>query len=287
MKAISSLLYGFSASLKSIRMILLIYLSYLVIALLLAIPFYGLFRSAAGNSQLPDALMNGFDATTIREILANGGKFFGFYLKAFLPWIIVFLMFQVYLNGGIFSWVSNPRGKFNFSLFHQHGRKFFWRFLKLTVYFLIIHLIIGLILYLPYIIISGSQEGLTDRQVMEPLAFIIGGHLILLVFLFLLADLTKSRLFEQDSRKVLKTIFKCIVMAFRRFFSFYFLGLLLMVLPLTLFAVFYLVRKSMVANTSGIILCVFIIQQVMIFIRVYLRVWRLASAYNYHQRITG
>ncbi|TSA34144.1 MAG: hypothetical protein D4R64_12640, partial [Porphyromonadaceae bacterium] len=143
MKAISSFIYGFSATIKSFRMIVLIYLCYLVITLLLAIPFYGLFRSIAGNSQLPDSLMNGFDATAIRELLNNGGKAFGFYLKAFMPWIFIFLLFQVYLNGGIFSRVSNPRGKFTISLFHQHGRKYFWRYLKLVFYFLIIHLIIG------------------------------------------------------------------------------------------------------------------------------------------------
>ncbi|MFA5814410.1 MAG: hypothetical protein WC865_02170 [Bacteroidales bacterium] len=287
MKAISSFLYGFSAAIKSLRMLLLIYLSYLVIAILLAIPFYGLIRSAAGNSQLPDSLMNGFDATAIRELLDNGGKAFGFYLKAFMPWIFAFLLFQVYLSGGIFSWVSNPRGKFTISFFHQHGRKYFWRYLKLAVYFLIIHLIIGLILYLPYLLTTGSREGLTDQQIVCPFLFIMGGHLILLVFVFLLADLVKSRLFEQDSRKVFKTIFKCLKMAFRRFFSFYFLGLLLLVFPLVLFAGFYLIRSSILVNTAGTILFIFVIQQVMIFLRIFLRVWRLAATYSYYLKISA
>ncbi|MCX6223515.1 MAG: hypothetical protein NTV01_01960 [Bacteroidia bacterium] len=286
MKAISSFLYGFSAAWKSLRMIMLIYLSYLVIALLLAIPFYGLFRSLAGNSQLPDSLMNGFDATAIRELLNNGGKLFGFYLKGFLPWILAFLLFQVYLNGGIFSWVSNPRGKFSISLFHVHGRKYFWRYLKLIIYFLVIHLIIGLILYIPYGLTTGSQVGLTDQQVMRPLFFLMGGHLILLVYIFLLADLVKSRLFEQDTRKVLKTIFKCLKMSLKRLFSFYFLGLLLLALPLALFAGFYLVRSSIIDNATGIILFVFVIQQVIIFLRIFLRVWRLATTYVYHLKIS-
>ncbi len=282
MKSVTSYLYGFSAAMKSLRMILLIYLAYLVIALLLAVPFYGLFRSVAGNSQLPDSLMKGFDATAIRELLASGGKSFGFYLQAFLPWILAFLLLQVYLNGGIFSWVSNPRGRFNISLFHLHGRKYFWRFLKLMIYFLIIHLIIILILYIPYILWSSPDKALTDEQIMQPLFFIVGAHLVLLVFLFLLADVVKSSLFEQDSPRVLKTIFRCLKSAFKRFFSFYFLGLLLLILPLILFAGFYLLRSSLSGESTGAILVIFLFQQLMVFIRVFLRVWRLGAAYSYH-----
>lgn len=268
-------------------MVVLIYLGYLLIALLLAIPFYGLFRSIAANSQLPDSLMNGFDATAIRELLAGGGKALTFYLKAFMPWILAFLFFQVYLTGGIFSWVSNPGGKFRISLFNQHARAYFWRYLKLVVYFLIIHLVISLILYLPYALITGSQSGLTDQQIVRPLIFILCGHLVILVFLFLLADLVKSRLFEQDSRLVVKTIFRCLKTAFRNFFTFYFLGFLLLVIPLALSAAYFLVRSSILVNTTGWIVIVFVLQQMVIFLRVFLRIWRLAAAYRLYLRISA
>jgi len=285
MKAIPSFLYGFKASVKSVRMILLIYLSYLVIALLLAIPFFGLFRSAAGNSQLPGSLMNGFDATAIRELLASGGKMFAFYLKAFVPWIFIFLLFQIYLNGGILSWVSNPRGKFSINRFHTNGRKFFWRFLKLTVYFIIIHLIICLIIYLPYSLITGSGSGLTDRQVMNPLFIYAGVHAVVLVFVFMWSDMAKSGLYREDSSKVLKTIFRSLKIAFRRFFSFYFLGLLLLIIPTLAFIGFYLIRSGLVVNTTGMILIVFVLQQVLVLIRVIFRTWRLAAVYRYQLKV--
>lgn len=287
MKAFSSFLYGASTAAKSLRMILVVYLCYLGITLLLAIPFYGLFRSAAGNSLLPDSLLRGFDATALRELLASGGKAFAFYLKAFMPWIFLFFLLQVYLSGGIFSWVSNPRGRFTLQLFNNHGRRFFWRFLKLSLYFLVIQLITGLVLYLPYILFTAGATGLTDAEVMRPLIVIMAGHLVILVFIFLLSDLVKSRIFQQDSPKVLKTISKCLKLAFKRFFSFYFLGLLLLLAPVFLLAGFYLFRSSIGVGTSGMIFLVFVIQQVVIFIRVFLRVWRLAAVYNYQLKITG
>ncbi|MFA6127635.1 MAG: hypothetical protein WC699_10040 [Bacteroidales bacterium] len=287
MKTTSSYLYGFSATLKSLRLLVAVYLGYLFVGLLLAVPFYGLFLSASGHSELPDLLMKGFDATAIRELLAGGGKAFGFYLQSFWPWIFALLLFQVYLNGGIFYWVANPRGKFSFVLFHAHARKFFWRYLKLMVYFLITHLIIGLILYLPYMLTVGMNDGLTDQQLMRPLIVIMGIHLVLLVFIFILSDLSKSRLFEQDSRKVLKTIWKCLKIAIKRFFPTFFLGLLLLIIPLVIFGGFYLLRKAIVVDTTFAILLVFVLQQVVIFLRVGIRIWRLASVYRYNLYLTS
>ncbi len=276
---------GFKIAFQSFRMIGLIYLSYLLIALLLAIPFYGLFRSATGNSMLPDSLMAGFDATVIREILHNGGKLFGFYLQSFWPWFFAFLGFQIFLNGGIFSWISNPRGKFSLAQFTRHGRKYFWRFLKLSLYILILNLIIGLIVYVPYALIILTQTGLTDEQIVRPLVLLIGIHLLLLVFIFMLADLTKARIFEQDSRAVLKTMFKCLKVAFKHFFTFYILGILLLLTPLIVFAGYYFLRKAVSVDGSLMILLFLVVQQAVVFLRIFIRTWRLASVYHLHQKI--
>lgn len=286
MKAINSYMSGFSASLRSIRMILLIYLGYLVMALLLAIPFFGMFRTAAGNSELPGSLLRGFDATAIRELLVNGGGLFRFYLNAFLPWIVAFLLFQVYLGGGIFSWVSNPRGKFSMTEFHRHSRNFFWRFLKLTAYLLVIHLVYALILYVPYVLVTGARTGLTDEQVVRPLLFLAAFHLVLLIFLFLLADVAKSRIFLMDTPRVLRTLFRCLKIAGKHFLSFFLLGFLLLLAPAAVYLLFYLFRSPATAGTFGMILLIFVIQQVMIATQVALRVWRLAAAYRYHLDIT-
>jgi hypothetical protein len=286
MKAIASYTNGFNAALRSIRMILLIYAGYLVIALLLAIPFFGMFRAASGNSELPGSLLQGFDATAIRELLVNGGGLFRFYLNAVLPWMVAFLLFQVFLGGGIFYWVSNPRGKFSISEFNRHSIRYFWRFLKLTVYMLVVHVVISLVLYVPYVLVTGARTGLTDEQVVRPLLFLAGFHLLLLIFLFLLADVAKSRIFLLDTPKVLKTLFRCFKIAVKHFLSFFLLGFLLVLAPAAVYILFYLFRSPAIAGSFGSILLIFVMQQVMIAIQVTLKVWRQASAYRYHLDIT-
>jgi len=287
MKALTSFSYGASAASKSLRMTLYIYFAYLAIALLLAIPFFSLFKSAAGNSQLPDSLMNGFDATAIRELLASGGKYFGFYLKSLLPWIIAFFLFQIYLNGGIFWWVANPRGKFSIAQFQQFSRKYFWRYLKTSFYFLIINLIVALILYVPFFIGILGSKGLTDQQIMRPLLVLAVFHALLLVYIKILADVVKSAVFEQDTRKVWKSITRSLKTSWKRFWSFYLLGWLLLVLPLIVYLGFFLLRSTMTVSTTGMILFVFLMQQITVFLMLFLRVWRLAAVYRYYLKINN
>jgi hypothetical protein len=133
---------------------------------------------------------------------------------------------------------------------------------------------------------TGSSTGLTDEQVVKPLLVLFGLHGFLLIFIFLWSDLVKARIFEQDSKKVFKSIFRCLGMALRHFFSFYFLGLLLLAMPLILFVGFYLLRVSMRVDTMGVVLLLFLVQQVLIFLRVFLRVWRLSAAFRYYLKIS-
>lgn len=110
-------------------------------------------------------------------------------------------------------------------------------------------------------------------------------RMILLVFVFLLGDLVKSHIFRQDSRKILRSLFSGIKLALKRFFSFYFLGILLLIVPSVLFTGFYLLRRSADVSTISMVLMIFIVQQVFILCRVFIRVWRLGSAYSLYLRL--
>lgn len=287
MKAISSYIHGLKTAVKSYRQALLVYLLYLLAALLLAIPFYGLFRSAAGNSMLTDGLMQGFDATILRELLASHGDSFRFYLEALWPLIAAFALLQVYLTGGYLGWVSQPRGNWSLAAFNRVAIRFFWRYLKLMFYFLIINLIICLILYLPYVLIIGSNSDLTDKQIVTPLLWVIAIHLVLLLFITLWSDLTKSWLYERDSRKVFRGIFRVFRMAVRRFFSFWWLGILLLFAPALLLIGYYLIRQAVAVDTTGLIILVFLLQQLFILLRIFLRIWRLSAVYRFYLSINN
>jgi hypothetical protein len=286
MKTITAYTSGFKAAISSVRMVILIYLSILAIALLLAIPFYPLFNQAAGHSMLPRLLMQGFDATVIRELLAGGGKLFLFYFQAFWPWVIALFLFQIFLNGGIYSRISNPRGKFSLTGFVANARRYFWRFLKLAVYMLIVHLFITLVLWVPWMLIMAGRTGLTDAQVLQPVIVTGAIHLAIIIFLMTVSDLARSIVYEQDTGRVFRTVRRAFGKGFRQIVSFYPLALLLVMVPVLSATGYYFIRISARVDTFGMIFLLFIFQQAFILLRVFFRVWRLSAVYGYYLKPT-
>jgi len=65
---------------------------------------------------------------------------------------------------------------------------------------------------------------------------------------------------------------------FRRFSSIYLLSLLLFLVPCALILLFYWFRSGVIVNNGWILLGVVMIQQLFILARIFLRIWRLASA---------
>ncbi|MCK9325638.1 MAG: hypothetical protein M0P69_09090 [Bacteroidales bacterium] len=278
MKAITLYIRGYDRASKSFRMLFLIYAAYLVAALLLAIPFLSLAKGMGANSMLPAELMNGFDATVIRELMASGGPAFAVYIKGFLPWMIAFLLLQVYLTGGMVAWVSNPWGRFQFQTFVRESNRLFIRYLKLISWIVIWQIITAMVIWLAWSILVGTQELISDQTLV--ITVIVAGiiHLMSLLFILMAADLARSSLFLQDSQKSLKTLWQSVKLQFRRFSSIYLLSLLLFLVPCALILLFYWFRSGVIVNNGWILLGVVMIQQLFILARIFLRIWRLASA---------
>ncbi|MFO7617875.1 MAG: hypothetical protein R6V75_11550 [Bacteroidales bacterium] len=279
MKALNFFTNGYCRTAGSIRMVFFVYTAYLLAGLLLAIPFLALARTAAGNSLLPEELMKGFDATALRELLASGGHSFLYFVKGLVPLMIAFLLLQVYLAGGMIGWVSNPRGRFRVRIFILDSNRYFFRFLKLTIWVLAWQAVIALVIWLAWLILTGSRDLVTDRTLVHSFAIAALVHLLCLLFILMAADLARSSLYLQDSRKSLKALWQSIRLLIRRFSATYPLTLLLILAPGLLVILFYWFRSNITAGNAWILLGVVLIQQLFVLARVFLRTWRLASSF--------
>lgn len=280
MQFIRSYKSGWAVSLNSKRMNSLVYIVYLVLALLLVLPFYSLFNSVAGTSLLPDELVKGFDATAFGEFLRDGGKAFKFYLKGMFPWLILFLVLGVFFQGGIISWISNDRGRFSSKLFLKRCVDYFWPFLKTCFYILIIQVIFAVLVYLPVTLIVGG-ENLTDDYIGKTVIVGIAIHLILIVYGTMVAEYTRFFIYRSGQRKVLKSLWKAIKFTFKRIFKLFGMYLMWVVIPLVLFIVFYLIRINWDIDSGLMILFLFLIQQVFIWLRFLLKIQKTSIFYKY------
>lgn len=273
MKAIKSYKYSFILASRTYRMNSVIYLIYLTIALLLTIPFYRLFLGATENSILPTALVKGFDATAFVEIIRHSGKLFAVYVKGFWPWILAFWILGTWFYGGIIARVANPSGAFRMGFFLKNCRKNFWRFFKLALYMLILQLVLAVLVYLLPLILIG-RENLTDSYIVRTLTLAVVVHLLVMMLLSWIADMTRIVLYQNKEKKVLRNLWKSTRFVFKNLASFLLMYFLWMILPVVLILGFYLIRLNWIAETTGMILLVFLVQQIFIWLRFAIRIQR-------------
>lgn len=267
-------------SLRNIKMTFLIYCINLVLALLVVFPFLSALKSGFGNSMLPDALLKGFDFTSLVEFLRNFKSIGGFIAQA--RWMIIFyLIASVFMSGGIL-FIINKKEKFSVISFLNGCVLYFFRFFKLFIYMLFFNLLVALIVYLPlYFIVDSASDTVASEASL--FYIILAGvliHLILFGILQMTVYYAKIRIVSEDSRKVFSSIFRSIKFVFKHFASTLTLFLLQLIIPMLLVIVFFFFN-GVIGMTSGFtILVMFIIQQVFIISRVFTRIWMYGSQYD-------
>ena len=280
MKAIQAYLNGYKTAWKSKKMISLIYIFYFSIALLIAIPFYRLFNSIAGNSLLPDNLISEFDMTAMADLIRDGGKVFMVYLQGAWPWLIAFVLLGTWMMGGILHWISAARGSFNTGNFLSACNKYFWPFFRVTIYSLILQIIVAFLIYVVPVILV-SKDGVSDQYVVRTFVTAILLHLIFFILVGLMADFTRFNIFYEGKRKVLKMGWRSVKFTIRKIFPLYFIYLIWMLVPVILIVGYTWLRTSIQVDSVAMIIILFVIQQLFIWLRYFTRIQRLAMYYQF------
>ncbi len=281
MKAIKVYIQSFSTILRSVKLNSLIYLTFFIIALLLAIPFYRLFVSITENSLLAGPLLKGFNATAFGDIIRADGKVFSVYFKGLWPWLLAFWIIGVYFYGGIIHWIANPRGAFVLRTFLDKSGQYFWRFFRLAFYVLVIQAIVALLIYVLPVILAG-KEGMTDQYIIRTISIGIMIHLVFMITISMIADFTRFGLYQNNNKKVLRGMWKSFKFVVRHLGALWMIYLIWLVLPLAMMLGFYLLRTSMNIDSSGLIIGLFVIQQIFIWLRFLLRIQKQGMFFNYY-----
>lgn len=281
MKAIKSYTHSFSIAWNSKKLTSLIYLLYLFLAILLTLPFYRLFSSISEYSLLPADLMKEFNATAFGDMIRDSGKVFQVYIKGFWPWLLVFWFLGTYLYGGIISWISNPKGRFNFRSFMDKCNKFFWKFLRIALYILIVQAVFAVLIYIiPVILVS--REGITDEYMVRTMSIAIFIHLFFIISISLIADLTRYGVYRHGKNKLIKDIWRSVKYFIRNIASIWLMYLMWVLIPIALIILFVIIRKGFGMDTVGSIIMIFIMQQLFVWLRYYLRVQKQAMLFKFY-----
>ncbi len=286
MKIVKAYSAGLISAAKSKRMTTLIYAATLLLALVIAIPFHAVVTARAGNTMALSSLVKHFDYTSYTDFMRQSGKAIRPFLLTAVWMGFFFLIFTIFFSGGVLT-ILNEENKLNIKEFLSGCGKFFMRYLRLAIYMLIIISVVEGLLFFAIGAVLVSAYPSVQSEASLFYMFLVGAIVCLVFFILFLAisDYAKVILFREDSKKVLKSMWTSTRFVFRHFFGAYFLYLLVLIAPVVFFILYFLLDESIGMVSGFTIFIMFLIQQILIWLRTWVKIWFLGSELTYFDLI--
>jgi len=234
--------------------------------------FFGAFEAAVGPSlALKDLLKTG-DMNIILETLTKPAGPFTAALRMAPYVILLYFLANVFLQGGVLNVLIAPRGREKFAAcFFGGGGRFYGRFLRLLIYSAIVWVPAGFLLVAVNAFLEVLGDPSRERQMVLFVIIRFALGLFLLHLVKMVLDYARIMIATRDSRTVFRALMDAVQFVLRRIGGtlglYYLLGLTGLAMALA-----YLGVKSMIGTTTAAgILAVFLITQVYIAGRGWLR----------------
>lgn len=266
---------GIKRATREIRMSLLLYLLNLLAAAGLAFAFRSVASAGLDSSMSISELLGNLNFTVWQDFMVkNGGALSSVFNQ--IVWIaLLYMAVNTFLAGGILSILREQDAKFSLTSFSSGCGNYFFRFFRL---FLVFGILLVLVAFLLIALLGALFSAVTAEALSEVTAF-VWWIVVAVVFLFVMMlvimveDYAKVIVVTSDARSMLRTAWRSAGFVFRHFFRAVGLQLLMLLIPIVLFAIYLWLDLSIGMASAGTILLMFILQQLFILSRVWARVF--------------
>jgi hypothetical protein len=277
MKILNPIISGAVRSIKSIKGVLAIWISTLLLVSLLVLPMKSSVNSVLGNSMVTEKLKNGINFDVFTDLGTNmttilSGFTTGFFLLVFFGFLL-----NVFFNGGLFSTLRSGEERYASAKFFRGAGINFWPFLVITVIISLIILIMASIVFVLTFWIAGSSDSSPEGTRIR--AGIISTIIVIVILPVFLLVADYARVWQVTSSE--SAGFKAIGVGFRQTFKYFFSSYPVMLINMGIQLLFSLfMMKSILGvgpQTGGGIFLLFLFSQFLFIIKILLRVWRYGS----------
>lgn len=278
-------------TLRSAKLLWLVYGVTLILGLVAALPFYNTLKVEDQNSLAFLDLLNGFDYTIFSDFMHRSQRTIA-PLMSVGRWLgLVYIFLSIFFAGGIVARftqfpASRSADSFTAGLFWQACSYYVGRFLRLFGVTLLFVLIGGGIwLVMGTLIGFALSDTLTERgQFWVGLAFFVLFALTATFFLCI-GDYAKVVMVRENERNAFRAFGRAGRLVLRNVGKTYGLYFLLIIIGTGLFGIYFLVDEAILMSGWLTIFLMFVVQQTLIFARVGLKVWSLGTAYAIYETL--
>jgi hypothetical protein len=249
--------------------------------------FSAVFASALGRSGLAADLMKKADMNVLFEVLTTSGRPLGVMLAVLLALILIYFLVSIFVHGGILrGLVESSEDKRSGRVFFAGGSVYYGRFLRLTVY--------SLLLWVPALLFFSAVNVLiravTKDSTNEPLTFTLSiFRIVLALFMIFLVkmimDYARIGIAVEDTHQVFRVLLGSFRFVFRRPVRTLGLYYLLGIAGWVMFAAWRFLLAGLPMTTAGAVWAGFLLTQLFIAARGWLRIaYQAAQLTNFQSQ---
>lgn len=274
-KVLAALKGGWRHVILHRKMVLILYLSNLVIAVIATMAFRGWLKNAAEHSLALTKSMEQFDFTFVMDLIRNYGGLSVLCHQAMII-TLAYLIYSAFLAGGMLSMFIHHE-RFSVKEFMAGGALYFWRTLRLALYFLLLQ--IGLLAILLFVFMA---IGINPKEMESDVQFLRYFRIILPIYLFaamviaIIHDYVKIHVVTQNANPMMKAFGAGTWFVFGHFGSVLLLYVINLFLLVALFLVYF--QAKLLISTSVGILSGFLLSQLFLVGRIGVKLLILSSA---------
>lgn len=280
------MLSSLKITLRSRRMLWLMYGISLVLGLLVTLPLYATLKTLDDNSLAFMNLLPGFDYTVYKDFMQVNSKAISPLLSVGRWLGILYLFLSVFFTGGILFQFAQSTVPLRAEAFWQACSHYISRNLRLLGVTLLFTLVtFGVPFVASIILVVIAEDSFTERGwfFIGFTGFLIG--LVLATLILCISDYAKVILFREDERNAFRAFGQAgrlVLGNFRATFGRYWL---MMAIGSALFGVYFLIDSMIGMYNWPTIILMLLIQQAFIFSRIVLKTWNLGVVYDVYGRL--
>jgi hypothetical protein len=270
---------AFRRTTQNWKIVLLLFLVNFCLGLFIAFPTFNILQTESQNSLAFDNLVADFDFTVFSDFLRKSGKSLKPLLSISLILTAIYAILNVFFSGGILSQFT-IRDTFRLPDFLKNSAHYFWKFLLLFLILLLFFLLTLGVCVVLFGVFGAIGCGDTEPKFFVWMILPIVFAFFYITYLLNVSEYAKVLLHRDTLLKPWNAFWKASSYVFSNFKTMQVYWSVLFVSFLLLLLYFWL--ELSIGMTSGFtIWLMFLIQQIFVFSRVFVKVWNLSNAYDY------
>ena len=244
-----------------------------------ALPVFGVLNAELKNSLMTSSLVDRFSLDFATEFTFKYWDSLPSGLMLIVALGIVYVVLTLLTTGGTLAVFSSTDRRFKASVFFRGCGTYFWRFFRL---FIVAAIFYGIFVVALNGVLSSLLNKLTKPWTQERLVLLVSWtRLLAVAFVFIVVnmvfDYAKVRLVVDEGRSAVKAAFRSIKFVFKNFKRTLALFLFCMLLGLLFIVIYNPLEHVLPQNTRRWIIIVFVLQQLFILARIYVRLTFFSS----------